>query len=132
MKVIKDLADTLANSTNDCFVCIVNETNTSIQLIMKSNSRVHAGNTLKSVVFLFDGYGGGSNSFAQGGIKELVDITLIKDELVNLYKRQNVNVSIYPFSQLSFVFYILSSLRAHLTAAKSPETPFGCLRAVLF
>lgn len=86
MKTLKNLADTLANSKENSFVSIVNKTNDSIQLIMKSNSSVHAGNTLKTVVSTLNGNGGGSNSFAQGGIKELVDITLIKDAVVNLIK----------------------------------------------
>lgn len=86
MKTLKNLVDTLANCTENSFVGIINQTNDSVQLIMKSNSNIHAGNTLKTVVSSFNGNGGGSNSFAQGGIKELVSAEKIKDTIIKVLK----------------------------------------------
>lgn len=86
MKVIKNLADTLANSSSNSFIVVVNKTSDNTQLIMKSNSSISAGNTLKSTVTSLNGNGGGSNSFAQGGIKDLIDNAKIKEIVLNILK----------------------------------------------
>lgn len=86
MKVIKNLCDTLANSKESSLVVIVNKLESNFQIVMKSNSTVQAGVVLKEVVSSLNGNGGGSNIFAQGGVKDISSSSVIKELVINVLK----------------------------------------------
>jgi len=70
IKTLKNLADTLANKLENSFVFIENVVGDTLQFIVKSTSSKQAGEVLKKVLAEVGGNGGGSPSFAQGGLKD--------------------------------------------------------------
>ena len=77
---LKDLIDNLANMIGDGVVFFINRKDSSASLLCKSkSSKVNAGNLLKSVATNFAGKGGGSPTFAQGGIGAVDDLSSLKD-----------------------------------------------------
>lgn len=69
-KALKNLADVLSNKLENSFILIENVVGDTIQIIVKSTSSKSAGEILKKVVAEVGGNGGGSASFAQGGVKD--------------------------------------------------------------
>jgi len=86
--ILKSVADTLINELGEAFVFFANVCDEEkVNYIAKSSSKVDAGKIIKLAASLSDGNGGGSNTFAQGGSKEIhkVDTTIeaIKEEISN-------------------------------------------------
>ena len=74
VNLLKSIADTLINEINNGFIFFINEKEDgSVNFIAKSNSKVNAGFIVKSISTLYNGNGGGSPTFAQGGAKEIDD-----------------------------------------------------------
>ena len=72
INLLKSIADTLINEINNGFIFFINEKDDgSVNFIAKSNSKVNAGFVVKTISNLYNGNGGGSPTFAQGGAKEI-------------------------------------------------------------
>lgn len=71
MKVLKSLTDTLANKLGNSFIFFVNIVGDSSQIVVKSTSSKKAGTILKTIANEFSLSGGGSDTFAQGGMKSI-------------------------------------------------------------
>lgn len=80
-KTLKNIADTLANKVENSFIFIANRTKESVQFIVKSNSSISAGDVLKELVANVGGNGGGSTTFAQGGVKDAVKDTTVLEKV---------------------------------------------------
>ena len=81
INLLKSIADTLINELDNGFIFFVNEKEDgSVNFIAKSNSKVNAGFVVKSISNLYNGNGGGSPTFAQGGAKEIDDNIIIEIE----------------------------------------------------
>ena len=78
INVLKTIADALLNEMNPGFIFFINvKENDTVHFIAKSNSFVHAGDTIKAAASLSEGKGGGSATFAQGGGKTTEHINTI-------------------------------------------------------
>ena len=74
INLLKSIADTLINEINNGFIFFINEKeDDSVNFIAKSNSKVNAGYIVKTISNMYDGNGGGSPTFAQGGAKSIYD-----------------------------------------------------------
>ena len=74
INLLKSIADTLINELDNGFIFFINEKEDgSVNFIAKSNSKVNAGFIVKTISTLYNGNGGGSNTFAQGGAKSIDD-----------------------------------------------------------
>lgn len=87
--IIKQIADSLCNKYDNCFVLLANVKNNNVNIIAKSNSdKVNCGAIVKELAIKCNGNGGGSKVFAQGGgsdASNLTDyITAIKKDLENV------------------------------------------------
>ena len=72
INLLKSIADTLINENSNGFIFFINEKEDgSVNFIAKSNSKVNAGFVVKTISNLYNGNGGGSPTFAQGGAKEI-------------------------------------------------------------
>ncbi len=81
INLLKSIADTLINEINNGFIFFINQKDDgSVNFIAKSNSKVNAGFVVKSIANLYDGNGGGSPTFAQGGAKKIDDNIIIEIE----------------------------------------------------
>ena len=70
VNLLKSIADTLINEMNNGFIFFINEKEDgSVNFIAKSNSKVNSGFVVKTISNLYNGNGGGSPTFAQGGTK---------------------------------------------------------------
>ena len=79
INLLKSIADTLINELDNGFIFFINEKEDgSVNFIAKSNSKVNAGFIVKSVSTLYNGNGGGSPTFAQGGAKS-IDKNIIEE-----------------------------------------------------
>lgn len=83
-KVLKNIADMIANKLENSFIFIINKSGETLQLIVKSASNKNAGEILKSVLDTVGGNGGGSATFAQGGIKDASKIKEVEDNVRQL------------------------------------------------
>ena len=73
MKDLKAQIDVICNSLNNGFVFLVNKTSDKASVLVKSSCQFSAGDVLKKVLSGL-GNGGGSASFAQGGISDVSKI----------------------------------------------------------
>ncbi len=88
VSVLKDIMDKLVNENNDdSFVFIVNNMDTKALFLAKSSGIIDASSIIKKIAKEFDGNGGGSKTFAQGGSKEKVDSHLVVDKVKELLNR---------------------------------------------
>ena len=72
VNLLKSIIDTLMNEINNGFILFINEKEDgSVNFIAKSNSKVNAGFVVKTISNLYEGNGGGSPTFAQGGAKKI-------------------------------------------------------------
>ena len=84
---LKSIADTLITNMDKGFILFANIKNNSIiNFVARSNSSINAGEVVKEVSVETGGNGGGSNTFAQGGGK---DITNLDNVLNNVEKVLN-------------------------------------------
>ncbi|MBR5369790.1 MAG: alanine--tRNA ligase [Bacilli bacterium] len=83
INLLKSIADTLINELDNGFIFFINEKEDgSVNFIAKSNSKVNAGFIVKTISTLYNGNGGGSPTFAQGGAKEIDDNIISEVEKV--------------------------------------------------
>ena len=86
--ILKVVADNLANEYDNSFIFFANIKNkNSINFIARSNSNVSAGFIIKEASTTASGNGGGSNTFASGGGK---DINKLK-EIYNYVEKEVLN-----------------------------------------
>ena len=88
MFLVKTMADNLCNKFDEVVVFLANiKEDNSVNFICRSSiPSVNAGYVVKNITTTFDGNGGGSNTFAQGGIKDkshLKDIKQALEDLIN-------------------------------------------------
>ncbi len=88
MFLVKTMADNLCNKFDEVVVFLANiKEDNSVNFICRSSvSSVNAGYIVKNITTAFDGNGGGSSTFAQGGIKDkshLKDIKQALEDLIN-------------------------------------------------
>ena len=88
MFLVKTMADNLCNKFDEVVVFLANiKEDSSVNFICRSSiPSVNAGYVVKNITTAFDGNGGGSNTFAQGGIKDkshLKDIKQALEDLIN-------------------------------------------------
>ena len=67
--LLKSICDTLINEKDNSYILFINETEKNISFISKSNSSINAGLIMKEITSKYNGNGGGSPTFAQGGCK---------------------------------------------------------------
>lgn len=81
VNLLKSIIDTLINELDNGFIFFINEkTDGSVNFIAKSNSKINAGLVIKTIASLYNGNGGGSPTFAQGGAKEIDDNIILEVE----------------------------------------------------
>jgi alanyl-tRNA synthetase len=81
INLLKSIADTLINEIDNGFIFFINEKDDgSVNFIAKSNSKVNAGFVVKTISNSYNGNGGGSPTFAQGGAKSIDDNIIIEIE----------------------------------------------------
>ena len=79
INLLKSIADTLINEMDNGFIFFINEKEDgSVNFIAKSNSKVNSGFVVKTISNLYNGNGGGSPTFAQGGSKS-IDSNIISE-----------------------------------------------------
>ena len=79
INLLKSIADTLINEMDNGFIFFINEKEDgSVNFIAKSNSKVNSGFVVKTISNLYNGNGGGSPTFAQGGAKS-IDSNIISE-----------------------------------------------------
>lgn len=88
MFLVKTMADNLCNKFDEVVVFLANiKEDNSVNFICRSSiPSVNAGYVIKNITIAFDGNGGGSATFAQGGIKDkshLKDIKQALEDLIN-------------------------------------------------
>ena len=88
MFLVKAMADNLCNKFDEVVVLLANiKEDNSVNFICRSSiPSVNAGYIIKNITTAFDGNGGGSNTFAQGGIKDknhLIEIKSAVEDLIN-------------------------------------------------
>jgi alanyl-tRNA synthetase len=87
--VIKQIADSLCNKYDNCFIILANIKNNNVNIIAKSNTnKVNCGSIVKELSIKCSGNGGGSPSFAQGGGRDASNLseylTEIKTKLADV------------------------------------------------
>jgi len=87
VNIIKTLADNLLVAINSGVVVITNKNIDNMNFIIRSNIDLSAGKLMKDLVSLVNGNGGGSNTFAQGGTKDLTNIDNLKEKIEELIER---------------------------------------------
>ena len=85
--VIKQIADSLCNKFDNCFVLFANVSNNNVNIIAKSNTdSVNCGAIVKELAIKCSGNGGGSKTFAQGGGSDATNISKYLDEVKDSLK----------------------------------------------
>ena len=79
--ILKTMADNLLVSINEGVVVLVNKNSDSLNLIVRSNTNISAGDLIKKIVSTIAGNGGGSKTFAQGGSKDLTSVDTLKENI---------------------------------------------------
>ncbi len=84
--LIKSIVDSLCNKVPNLFVFIANiKENNSVNIIARSSIKeISAGLVVKNIATTYGGNGGGSNTFARGGIKSATSLTEIKKTLEDM------------------------------------------------
>ena len=86
VNLLKSICDTLINEKENAYILFINETEKNINFISKSNSNINAGFIMKEITKLYDGNGGGSPTFAQGGCKN-TNIDNIYEDVLKLINK---------------------------------------------
>lgn len=83
--IVKDIVDTILNKIGKGFILIANIRGEQISLVARNNiDTLSAGNIIKYATSKLNGNGGGSNTFAQGGGKDISKL----QEVLDLVKEQ--------------------------------------------
>lgn len=82
LNVLKQVMDALFNQLENSFVFLANINHGSVNVFAKTNiTQIHCGNIVKEIALKFNGSGGGSAIFAQGGGKSAENIDEILESL---------------------------------------------------
>ena len=82
--VIKQIADSLCNKYDNCFVLLANKHGNNVNIISKSNTeKINCGAIVKELAVNCSGNGGGNKSFAQGGGSDATKLSDYLDEIKN-------------------------------------------------
>ena len=82
--VIKQIADSLCNQFDKCFVLLANVSNNNVNIFAKSNvDFIDCGAIVKELAIKCKGNGGGSKTFAQGGGSDASNISKYLDEITD-------------------------------------------------
>jgi len=88
VSILKQIADSICNQVNDCFVLLANVNANSVNFIAKNTSnKLNAGEVIRGLSQRCGGNGGGSAAFAQGGgndASKLVDYLAEVKERIKL------------------------------------------------
>ena len=86
MFLVKAIADNLCNKFESVLIFIANiKEDNSVNFISRSSIKdVNAGLLMKTITTAFDGNGGGSPTFAQGGIKSKAHLKEIKEKIEDM------------------------------------------------
>ncbi len=86
MFLVKTMADNLCNKFDEILVLLANiKEDNSVNFICRSSiSSINAGYIIKTITTAFEGNGGGSNTFAQGGIKDKSHLKKIKHTIEDM------------------------------------------------
>ncbi len=86
MFLVKSIADNLCNKFTEVLVLLANiKEDNSVNFICRNSIKdINAGFIIKSITTAFNGNGGGSPTFAQGGIKDKTHLLEIKKQLEEL------------------------------------------------
>ena len=74
INILKTICDNLVNIMEHGVVFLANKTNDGVNFICRSNCSINAGLIMKYASTIANGNGGGSNSFAQGGSKDISNL----------------------------------------------------------
>ncbi len=83
--LLKSICDSLVNEKDNSYILFINKTEKNISFISKSNSDINAGFIMKQITSMYEGNGGGSPTFAQGGCKN-TNIDNIYEDVLKLIK----------------------------------------------
>ena len=83
VNLLKSICDTLINEISNGFILFINDNTKNVNFICKSNSNINAGYIVKEIASLYEGNGGGSPTFAQGGCKN-TNIDNIYEDVLKL------------------------------------------------
>ncbi|MBQ9019512.1 MAG: alanine--tRNA ligase [Bacilli bacterium] len=86
VNLLKSICDTLINEIDNGFILFINNNSKNINIICKSNSNINAGYIVKELTSLYEGNGGGSNTFAQGGCK-ITDVDKMYNDVLKLIEK---------------------------------------------
>jgi len=86
VNLLKSICDSLVNETDNSYILFINETEKNISFISKSNSNINAGFIMKELTSMYEGNGGGSPTFAQGGCKK-TNIDNIYEDVLKLIEK---------------------------------------------
>lgn len=73
-KILKQLADVIYDKIQGETLVLINIESDGATFIVKTNGKTHAGNTIKELAKLTNGRGGGRDTIAQGGTKDLTNL----------------------------------------------------------
>ena len=83
-KVLKQLVDIIYDKINAETILLINVFDEKATFIAKTNGKTHAGNLIKQLSKLVNGSGGGRDTIAQGGTKDLSNLELALKEVKDL------------------------------------------------
>ena len=84
--LLKSICDSLINEKDNAYILFINENEKNINFISKSNSSINAGFIMKELTSMYEGNGGGSPTFAQGGCKK-TNIDNIYEDVLKLINK---------------------------------------------
>ena len=86
MFLVKAIADNLCNKFDSVLIFISNiKEDNSVNFISRSSIKdINAGLLMKTITTAFNGNGGGSSTFAQGGIKDKLHLKEIKEKIEDM------------------------------------------------
>lgn len=73
-KILKQLADVIYDKIKAETLVLINKETEGATFIVKTNGKTHAGNLIKELAKLTNGSGGGRDTIAQGGTKDLTNL----------------------------------------------------------
>ncbi len=81
--ILKSVMDTIINEISEGVVFFANVCNNEkVSYLVKSSSKVDAGQLVKLAAALSNGNGGGSKTFAQGGSKDISNVDIVLEKVV--------------------------------------------------
>ena len=84
--LLKSICDSLINELDNGYILFANKKDNNISFISKSNSKINAGFIMKELTNKYEGNGGGSLTFAQGGCKN-TNIDNIYEDVLKIIEK---------------------------------------------